>query len=498
MTEEILNLKKISKYFPGIKALDEVDFTVRTGEVHALVGENGAGKSTLVKIMTGIYQPTSGSIYMGGTKVNFPSPIHSQKAGISAIHQEATMFPELSVVENIFMGHHIKKSEKGLLNWVEMKKRTRELLTRLEMDIDVDILVKDLSIAQRHMVEIAKALSVDAKVVIMDEPTSALTLKEVEYLYRIIRKLKSQERAIIFISHKFEEIFDITDHFTVLRDGKYIGEGEIKDSSQDEIIHMVAGRTLDKMFPKIETNLGEVALKVEGLSRPGVFRDISFELHQGEILGFFGLVGAGRSEVMQTIFGIDAKKGGEITIHGKKADIKNPNDAMAKGIAYVPEDRQLQGAILDMNIKDNITLPIIDKLSKYTFLNQYKEWKITEQYARDIDIRAATWQQLVLSLSGGNQQKVVLAKWLATAPSILIMDEPTKGIDVGTKVAVHRIMSKLANEGIAIILVSSELPEILGMSDRIIVMHEGIITDCFKRDEANSENIIRAATGIQT
>ncbi len=498
MTEEILNLRKISKYFPGIRALDEVDFTVRTGEVHALVGENGAGKSTLVKIMTGIYQPTSGSIYMNEEKVIFPSPIHSQKAGISAIHQEATMFPELSVVENIFMGHHIKKSERGLLNWVEMKKRTRELLTRLEMDIDVDILVKDLSIAQRHMVEIAKALSMDAKVVIMDEPTSALTLKEVEYLYRIIKKLKSQGRAIIFISHKFEEIFDIADHFTVLRDGKYIGEGEIKDSSQDEIIRMVAGRTLDKMFPKIDTKPGKVVLKVEGLSRPGIFKDISFELHRGEILGFFGLVGAGRSEVMQTIFGIDTKKDGEITINGKKVDINNPNEAMAKGIAYVPEDRQLQGAILDMSIKDNISLPIIDKLSKFIFLNHPKEWEITEQYARDMDIRATTWQQLVLSLSGGNQQKVVLAKWLATAPRILIMDEPTKGIDVGTKVAVHRIMSRLANEGIAIILVSSELPEILGMSDRIIVMHEGIITSCFNRDEANSENIIRAATGVRT
>jgi len=498
LTEEILNLRKISKYFPGIKALDEVDFKVRTGEVHALVGENGAGKSTLVKIMTGIYQPTSGSIFMNGKKITFPSPIHSQKAGISAIHQEATMFPELSVLENIFMGHHIKKSERGLLDWVEMKKRAKELLIRLEMDVDVNTLVKDLSIAQRHMVEIAKALSMDAKVVIMDEPTSALTLKEVEYLYRIIRKLKSQGRAIIFISHKFEEVFDIADHFTVLRDGKFIEEGKIKNISQEEIIRTVVGRTLDKMFPKIDTKLGKMALKVEGLSRPGVFKDISFELHQGEILGFFGLVGAGRSEVMQTIFGIDHKKDGEIMIHEQIADIKNPNDAMAKGIAYVPEDRQLQGTILNMSVKDNVTLPVVDKLSRFIFLNQLKEWEITEKYGKDMDIKAATWQQFVLSLSGGNQQKVVLAKWLATIPSILIMDEPTKGIDVGTKVAVHRIMSKLASEGIAIILVSSELPEIIGMSDRIIVMHEGIIVSCFNRDETNSEEIIKAATGIRT
>lgn len=498
MTEERLILRKISKYFPGIKALDEVDFTIRTGEVHALVGENGAGKSTLVKIITGIYQPTSGSIYLNGKKTTFHSPIHSQKAGISAIHQEATMFPELSVVENIFMGHHIKKSERGLLDWAEMKRRTKELLTRLEMDVDTNILVKNLSIAQRHMIEIAKALSVDAKVVIMDEPTSALTLKEVEYLYRIIRKLKSQDRAVIFISHKFEEVFEIADYFTVLRDGKFIGEGDIKDTSQEEIIRMVVGRTLDKMFPKIESKREKISLKVENLSRPGVFKDISFELHQGEILGFFGLVGAGRSEVMQAIFGIHPQKEGEIKIQGEKVLIKNPNDAMAKGIAYVPEDRQLQGTILDMTIQDNVTLPIVDKLSQFIFLNQNKEWEVTEKYGKDMDIKAATWQQLVLSLSGGNQQKVVLAKWLATSPNILIMDEPTKGIDVGTKVAVHRMMSELASEGIAIVLVSSELPEIIGMSDRIVVMHEGIITNCFHREEADSEKIIKAATGILT
>ncbi|MDD3539072.1 MAG: sugar ABC transporter ATP-binding protein [Candidatus Caldatribacteriota bacterium] len=496
MKEEILVLKKISKYFPGIRALDEVDFKIRTGEVHALVGENGAGKSTLVKIMTGIYQPSSGDIYLNGDKVVFPSPIHSQKAGISAIHQEATMFPELSVLENIFMGHHIKKSERGLLDWVEMRKRTKELLDRLEMDIEVDIPVKNLSVAQRHMVEIAKALSRDARIVIMDEPTSALTLKEVEYLYRIIRKLRAQGRAIIFISHKFEEVFEIAEHFTVLRDGKFIGEGEIKDTSPNEIIRMVVGRTLDKMFPKVETKPGPVVLKVEGLSKPGVFKDVSFELHQGEILGFFGLIGAGRSEIMQTIFGIDPKGEGEIFIKGEQVNIRNPKEAMDKGMAYIPEDRQLQGAILEMTIKDNITLPIVDKLSRFIFLNQPKEWEITEKYGKDMDIKAATWQQLVLALSGGNQQKVVLAKWLATMPEILIMDEPTKGIDVGTKVAVHSIMSKLAKEGIAIILISSELPEIIGMSDRIIVMHEGIITNCLDRKEASSEKIIKAATGI--
>lgn len=496
MKEEILVLKKISKYFPGIKALDEVDFKIRTGEIHALVGENGAGKSTLVKIITGIYQPTSGSIYMYGDKITFPSPLHSQNTGISAIHQEATMFPELSVVENIYMGHHIEKAGRGLLDWREMKRNTKELLNRLEMDIDVDTLVKNLSVAQRHMVEIAKALSMDARIVIMDEPTSALTLKEVEYLYRIIRILKAQGRAIIFISHKFEEVFEIAEHFTVLRDGKLIGEGEIKTTQPDEIIRMVAGRELDKMFPKVETKLGQEVLRVEGLSKPGVFKDISFKVHKGEILGFFGLVGAGRSEIMQTIFGIDAKKEGKIFINKKETNVKNPNIAMAHGIAYIPEDRQLQGTILNMTIQDNVTLPIIDRISKFVFLDCQKEWDITEQYGKAMDIKASSWQQLVLSLSGGNQQKVVLAKWLATNPQILIMDEPTKGIDVGTKVSVHSIMSKLANEGIAIILVSSELPEIIGMSDRIIVIHEGIITNSFARKEADPEKIIKAATGL--
>lgn len=495
MNNCIIKMKGIKKYFYGVKALDGVDFQVRTGEVHALIGENGAGKSTLVKILTGVYQPTAGTIILNDKPTQFPSPQVSQKAGISAIHQEATMFPDLSVMENIFMGHHIRNKSNSLLSWREMKDKTQILLNKLELDIRPDTKVRNLSIAQRHMVEIAKALSLDAKIVIMDEPTSALTLKEVEYLYKIIRKLKSEGKAIIFISHKFEEVFEIADYFTVLRDGKYIGEGTIADITVDKIVQMVIGRSLEQMYPKLEAEKGNIILKVENLSKVGVFKNISFDLHKGEILGFFGLVGAGRSEVMQTIFGINTKTSGDVFIDGKKVNITNPSDAMNHGLAYLPEDRQIQGAILAMNIRENITLPIIDKISRHIFLDRNREFEITDEYGKNIEIKASSWEQLVEDLSGGNQQKVVFAKWIATKPQILIMDEPTKGIDIATKATVHNFISELAKKGIAIILISSELPEILGMSNHVIVMHEGVITAKFTREEANSKKIIRAAIG---
>jgi len=495
MNSCILEMKGIKKYFYGVKALDGVDFKIRNGEVHALIGENGAGKSTLVKILAGVHQPTAGTIILNDKPIQFPSPQVSQQAGISAIHQEATMFLELSIAENIFMGHHIRNKSNGLLSWKEMKNKTQELLDKLELDTHPDTKVKNLSVAQRHMVEVAKALSLDAKVVIMDEPTSALTLKEVEYLYKIIKKLKSEGKAIIFISHKFEEVFEIADYFTVLRDGKYIGEGRMADVTIDKVIQMVIGRSLEQMYPKLEAEQGDIILKVENLTRIGLFKNVSFELRKGEILGFFGLVGAGRSEVMQTIFGIDSKTSGEVFIDGEKVYITNPSDAMNFGLAYLPEDRQIQGAILAMNIRENITLPIIDRISRRIFLDRNREFEITDEYGKHIEIRASGWEQLVEDLSGGNQQKVVLAKWIATKPRILIMDEPTKGIDVATKATVHNFISELAKQGIAVILISSELPEILGMSNNIIVMHEGVVTAKFTREEANSEKIIKAATG---
>jgi len=489
----ILELKKITKFFPGIKALDEVDLAVYPGEVHALIGENGAGKSTLVKIMTGVYQPTKGAIHYKGEAVVFPNALDAQKAGIAAIHQEASMFPELTVTENIYMGHHLKN--RGRLDWREMRTQTRALLERMELDINPDSLVKNLSTAQRHMVEIAKALSIDADVVIMDEPTSALTLREVEDLYKIIRQLRDDGKAILFISHKFEEIFDICDSFTVYRDGRFIGDGKIAESSVDDMVSMMVGRSLDQMFPKEEAVIGDVILDVKNLSRSGYFKDVSFQLRMGEILGFFGLVGAGRTEVMRVLFGIDQASAGEVFIEGQSVNIKSPKDAMARGIALIPEDRQDQGAIQEMSINNNITLAKIDDISSLGVLNSRKEMELTREYGTLMEIKAAGWDVNANTLSGGNQQKVVIAKWLATQPRILIMDEPTKGIDVATKAAVHSFVSRMASQGLAVILVSSELPEVLGMADRIMVMHEGVLTACFDRDEADSEKVIRAATG---
>jgi rhamnose transport system ATP-binding protein len=403
------------------------------------------------------------------------------------------MFPELSVMENIYMGHHLKKN--GSLDWKSMRVKTKELLRKMEIQINPDTPVKNLGVAQRHMVEIAKALSIDAKIVIMDEPTSALTLREVEELYKIVRQLQSENKAIIFISHKFEEIQEICDYFTVLRDGKYIGEGRVKDSSVDQIVTMMVGRSLDKMFPKAEVHLGETILEVKGLSRTGSFKNISFELKKGEILGFFGLVGAGRSEVMKTIFGIDKKDEGSVYLKGKEVSINNPKTAMNMGIAFVPEDRQSQGVILQQSLTRNITLPIIDKISRLGRVSSKAEREMTATFGRMMEIKAAGWHVNAETLSGGNQQKVVLAKWLATEPEILILDEPTKGIDVGTKAAVHEFISEMAGKGLAVIMVSSELPEILGMCDRVIVMHEGRKTKEFSREEASSDGIIKAATG---
>lgn len=495
MPETILSVSHITKYFPGIKALDGVHMNIRTGEVHALIGENGAGKSTFVKILTGVYSTTHGEILLDGKPVEFKNALEAQAAGITAIHQEASMFSELSVTENIFMGHHLVHPKSRRIDWKSMQIQTQKILDDLELDIDSGTLIKNLSTAQRHMVEIAKALSLDARIVIMDEPTSALSMREIQDLYKIIRKLKQEGKAIIFISHKFDEIFEICDCFTVLRDGKYIGEGRVADSSVDEIVTMMVGRSLNQMYPKKEVEIGSPVLIAESLKRTGYFSDISFELHQGEILGFFGLVGAGRSEVMRAIFGIDPLTSGVMRLFGEEVHIKDPADAMQRKIAFVPEDRQTQGVILDLSITNNITLPQLDSLSRWGVTNKKRDLELAKKYGEMMEIRAAGWSVNADTLSGGNQQKVVLAKWLATEPRVLILDEPTKGIDVATKAAVHEFVSEMAAKGLAVILISSELPEVLGMSDRIIVMHEGKITGRYHRGEAESDEIIKAATG---
>ncbi|AEC02856.1 sugar ABC transporter ATP-binding protein [Parasphaerochaeta coccoides] len=495
MSQVILEVRHLMKFFPGIKALDDVHMDVRAGEIHALIGENGAGKSTLVKILTGVYTPTSGSVILEGKEMKFSNALDAQQAGIVAIHQEASMFPELSVTENIYMGHHLYSPHSRRLDWKAMHKETRKLLDSLQLDIAPDTLVKNLGIAQRHMVEIAKALSLDAKVVIMDEPTSALTSREVEDLYRIVRKLKEEGKSIIFISHKFEEIFEICDTYTVLRDGRYIGSGYLKDTDRDSIIRMMIGRSVDQMFPKKELVVGKPLLEVKELCQTGNFTNVSFTLHEGEILGFFGLVGAGRSEVMRAIFGIDPCSSGSIMMDGEIFSPSSPGVAMARGIALVPEDRQKQGLILAMSISRNIALPCLASLSRHGVVNRKKAAAYAEKYGSQMEIRAAGWHVDADTLSGGNQQKVVLSKWIGTQPRILIMDEPTKGIDVATKAAVHEFVSEMASQGMGVILVSSELPEVLGMSDRIVVMHEGEVTAVLDRADAGSENVMAAAIG---
>jgi rhamnose transport system ATP-binding protein len=488
-------MRGIGKVFPGIKALEGVDFTMRAGEVHALIGENGAGKSTLVKILTGVHRPSSGSISLGGRKTEFHNPVDARKAGIAAIHQEASMFPDLSVTENIFSGH-FRRGRAALLDWRSMRARTKALLERVELDVSPDTLVRELSVAQRHLVGIARALSEEASIVIMDEPTSALSLRETEDLFKIIRALRAEGVAILFISHKFDEIFEIADRYTVLRDGCYVGEGAIKDATVDSLVHMMVGRDLAQLFPTRSSKPGDEILSVEGFSRAGFYKDVSFGLRRGEILGMFGLVGSGRTDVILSMLGLEPRDSGVVRLKGKEVAISGPRDALALGIAHVPEDRQSQGVILDMSIKDNITLPQVAAMSKASFLNREAESEMATTYGTRMEIKAAGWDSEAKTLSGGNQQKVVLAKWLATKPSILILDEPTKGIDVGTKAAVHAFMAKLAAEGMSIIMISSELPEILGMSDRVLVMYEGKVAAIIDRKDVDESTIMRAATGV--
>ena len=494
---EIIRVENIKKYFPGVRAVDGVSMSIRSGEVHALIGENGAGKSTLVKLLTGVHTPTDGQIYVDGEAVVFRSPLDSQSLGITAIHQEASMFPNMTVTENIFIGH-FPRLRGGLVDWKTMRRRTRELIESLDLRIPEDTLVKDLSIAQRHQIEIVKALSFDARVIIMDEPTSSLSLKEIEELYEMVRRLKADGRAIVFISHKFEEIFEITDCYTVLRDGRYAGSGQVRDTNTDELVHMMAGAALERMYPERNPSFGGTALEVESLSQFGVFEDISFSVRKGEIVGFFGLIGAGRSEVMQSVFGVRGRDSGSVRVDGAPLPPLNPRIAMDRGLALVPEDRQLQGVILNMSVRANTTLPLLRRVCTYGFVRKALEYATTARFARELSLRCSSYEQPVSSLSGGNQQKIVLSKWLATDPSILLLDEPTRGIDVGTKAAVHRFVGELADNGFAIVFVSSELHEVVEMSDRIVVMREGRQVAEFVAKETNAEQVLAAAIGAST
>ncbi|ACK41719.1 MULTISPECIES: sugar ABC transporter ATP-binding protein [Dictyoglomus] len=496
MEDYILEVRNIYKSFTGAKpVLEGVNFNLKKGEIHALLGENGAGKSTLIKIISGVLQPDHGDILLKGKKVYFGNPMDAQKHGIAAVFQELALFPELSVAENIFIGHYKYRTLFRSIDWKDLYKEANSFLNSLGIEIDPKALVKDLSIAERQIVEIARVLSINPEILIMDEPTSSLTLEETQRLFNIVRSLKEKGTSIIFISHRLEEVFAIADRVTVLRDGQYIGTKNVAETSVDELIQMMVGRKLEDMYPKVETKKGELLLKVDGLTRNGEFYDVSFELFEGEVLGIAGLVGSGRTEVAQTIFGIRSKDKGKIYIRGEEVNIKNPKDAISLGIVYVPEDRHQHGLLLPMDIVCNTTLPILESLANRGIIDRKEEEILTKKYFELLDIRASGIRQKVMSLSGGNQQKVVLAKWLATKPKILILDEPTRGIDVGAKVAIYQLINKLAQEGYGIILISSEMPEIIGMSDRIIIMHEGRIVGTISRREATQEKILSMALG---
>lgn len=492
----VLTLSQISKVFPGVRALHDVSLALEAGQVTALIGENGAGKSTIVKILTGIYAPDAGAITVGGVARTFAGPRDSWAAGIAAIHQETVMFDELTVAENIFMGH-MPVTAAGLVDWPQMRRRTAELLKRIEAGFEPDARLKQLSVAQKHMVEITRALSHEASVIIMDEPTAALSRNEIDDLFRIIAQLKAEGRAVVFISHKFDEIFRVADAFVCLRDGEKVGEGRIADVTEAKLVSLMVGRPIDQVFPKRNIAIGETVLKVEGLSNATEFADISFDLRRGEILGFYGLVGAGRSEAMQCLFGMTPPTRGAVTLNGQRLSIASPTDAIAAGISYVPEDRQEQGAVLPFGIRENVTLASIAAHVKNLFLAKTSELDVTRRLGQRLDVRAAHWEQTLSELSGGNQQKVVIAKWLAAKPKVIILDEPTKGIDVGSKAAVHDFIGELAEEGLAVILISSELPEIMGLADRVLVMQEGRIASSFTRGSWSAEEIVAAATGAR-
>ncbi|KSV68463.1 sugar ABC transporter [Sinorhizobium sp. GW3] len=489
-------LEGISKSFPGVKALSDVSLALYPGSVTALIGENGAGKSTLVKILTGIYQPDEGTISVGDQEVHFPTALAAARAGVTAIHQETVLFDELSVAENIFLGH-APRNRFGLIDWTKLNADARALLSRAGADLDPTIRLRDLGIAKKHLVAIARALSIDAQVVIMDEPTAALSHKEIHELYALVERLKADGKAILFISHKFDEIFRIADRYTVFRDGTMVDEGLIADVSQDELVRLMVGRAVGSVYPKKDVAIGEPVLTVSGYRHPTEFEDINFELRRGEILGFYGLVGAGRSEFMQSLIGVTRPSAGAVRLDGEVLVIRSPSEAIRAGIVYVPEERGRQGAIIGLPIFQNVTLPSLSRTSRSGFLKLANEFALAREYTTRLDLRAASLDQDVGTLSGGNQQKVVIAKWLATKPKVIILDEPTKGIDIGSKAAVHAFMSELAAQGLSVIMVSSEIPEIMGMSDRVIVMREGRIAGRFERAELTAEKLVRAAAGIQ-
>lgn len=499
MEEALLRLEGISKSFPGVRALHNVHMEVRRGEVHALLGENGAGKSTLVKILSGAYMRDAGEIYWEGRPIAITNPREAQKLGIGIIYQEFNLVPQLSIAENVWISREpFRNRPLQLIDWQEMGRRTKALLDEVHLPLDPRRPVAGLGVAQQQMVEIAKALSLDARLLIMDEPTSALTDTEINQLFAVIRRLKARGVSVVFISHHLEEVFEICDRGTVLRDGEYIGTVNLAEVTKDDLIRMMVGRNLDQQHPKVATQRGEEALRVEGLTREGVLKDISFSAYTGEILGVAGLVGAGRTELMRAVFGADPINAGKVYVFGKQIALASPQRAIQAGLGLLPEDRKQQGLVLMLSVLHNISLASLDKLTAHLLLRRGAERKQAGDFVNKLRIATPGVNQQVQYLSGGNQQKVVLAKWLASKSRILIFDEPTRGIDVGAKIEVYHLMNTLVQNGVAVIMVSSEMPELLGMSDRIIVMHEGRLAAEFSRADATAEKVLAAAMGAES
>ena len=491
----ILKMEHIFKTFPGVVALDDVHFELRRGEVHVLLGENGAGKSTLVKILSGTYQKTSGQMTIFGQEIDIHNPKQAQELGIGIIYQEFNLIPQLSVGENIFLGRE-QTNHFGVIDQKKILTGAQKILSDLGVDVNARHLVKDLGVAQQQIVEVAKVLSMDAKILIMDEPTSALTDREIAELFTTIRSLKNKGVAIIYISHRLEELFEIGDRVTVLRDGKYIGTQNICDVSKPELIRMMVNRELKAQFPKQKSTIGEEILRVEHLNRSEVLKDINFSIHRGEILGIAGLLGSGRTELARAIFGIDKIDSGQIIIKGKRHKIRSPHNAINLGIGFLTEDRKTQGLIMQLSLKNNISLPSVERFSSFGIINNGAEDQAAKRYVKELRIKTPDLNQKVMFLSGGNQQKVVLSKWLCSEAEIFIFDEPTRGIDVASKVEVYQLMNRLTTKGVAIIMISSELPEILGMCNRILVMRQGEIISEFLAEETTQEKILQSALGV--
>jgi ribose transport system ATP-binding protein len=492
--QPLLQAINVTKQFPGTLALDRVQLELLPGEIHAVMGENGAGKSTLMKILSGVHSADAGQLVMNGKPISPTNPREALTLGIAIVYQELSMIPTLTVAENIFPGH-LPTNRLGMVNYHQLYQNAAQVLENMHMRVDPRTLVESLSIANQQLIEISKALSSNCKVLILDEPTSALTDTEAEHLLKLLRRLASEGVSILYISHKLNEVFALADRVTVLRDGKYIGTEKIGDVTTDQIIRMMVGRELGAMYPHKTHKVGSPLLEVQDLRLPSSEARNSFKLNQGEILGFAGLIGSGRSELARAIFGADPKSAGKLFLNGTPVDFRSPQDAIKNGVGYLPEDRKAAGLFLDMSIRLNIEAAVISEVSQKGFLASAKEKALAEGYVRELAISTPGIEQEVRRLSGGNQQKALIAKWLAIKPKILIVDEPTRGIDVGSKKEIHFLLRGLADSGVGVIIISSELPEILGMSDRILVMHEGAIAAEYSAADATEEKIIRSASG---